>query len=77
MEGVPLKRSGISDVFDGLEVAARRFPVRYAESMNTVVCQELQRFNRLLLTIRTTLLELQKAIKERGIEPAKPSPRTV
>lgn len=40
-----------------------RYPVDYYESMNTVLCQELVRFNRLITTIHTTLTQLQKALK--------------
>jgi len=39
------------------------FPVRYDESMNTVLTQELIRFNRLILEVATTLKDVQKAIK--------------
>lgn len=35
----------------------------YYESMNTVLCQELVRFNRLIVTIHTSLTQLQKALK--------------
>jgi dynein heavy chain len=31
--------------------------------MNTVLCQELVRFNRLIATIHTSLTQLQKALK--------------
>lgn len=31
--------------------------------MNTVLCQELVRFNRLIVTIHTSLVQLQKALK--------------
>jgi hypothetical protein len=31
--------------------------------MNTVLCQELVRFNRLIITIHTSLVQLQKALK--------------
>lgn len=40
-----------------------RYPVEYLESMNTVLCQELVRFNRLIVTIHTSLVQLQKALK--------------
>jgi len=46
-----------------LEVASRRYPVLYTESMNTVVCQELQRFNKLITRVRQSLVDLQKAVK--------------
>lgn len=42
---------------------AHRYPVDYYESMNTVLCQELVRFNRLIATIHTSLTQLQKALK--------------
>ncbi|CAH8611141.1 unnamed protein product [Schistosoma intercalatum] len=48
--------------FDLKEVI-NHYPVKYEESMNTVLRQELIRFNRLTSVVRTTLLDLQKAIK--------------
>ncbi|KAF1778944.1 P-loop containing nucleoside triphosphate hydrolase [Phytophthora cactorum] len=47
----------------GSEVAQIRYPVRWDESMNTVLCQELVRFNNLMSTIRSSLESLQKALK--------------
>ncbi|CEM36965.1 unnamed protein product, partial [Vitrella brassicaformis CCMP3155] len=47
------------------DVAAvqRRYPVLYEESMNTVLCQELTRYNKLIDVIRSSLKDMQKAIK--------------
>ncbi|KAJ3092439.1 Dynein heavy chain 3, axonemal [Quaeritorhiza haematococci] len=39
------------------------FPIRYEESMNTVLIQELVRFNRLLKVIRESLQNVLKALK--------------
>lgn len=46
-----------------LEVINEKFPVIYNESMNTVLRQELIRFNRLTSVVRSTLQNLQKAMK--------------
>jgi len=46
-----------------MEMAGKRYPVMYSECLNTVVCQELGRFNKLLSRIRGSLQELQKAVK--------------
>ena len=39
------------------------YPVVYNESMNTVLRQELIRFNRLTSVVRSTLQGIQKALK--------------
>ncbi|OWZ24775.1 Axonemal dynein heavy chain [Phytophthora megakarya] len=49
-------------LFD-IEKAELAFPVCYSESMNTVLTQELGRFNRLLALLQVSLVEIQKAIK--------------
>lgn len=41
----------------------KKYPVVYNESMNTVLRQELIRFNRLTKVVRTSLQNLKKAIK--------------
>ncbi|PSN57350.1 Dynein heavy chain 7 [Blattella germanica] len=46
-----------------LELAKAKYPVRYEESLNTVLIQEMERFNKLLNTIYAGLDSLQKALK--------------
>ncbi|TMW55097.1 hypothetical protein Poli38472_013859 [Pythium oligandrum] len=46
-----------------MEVAQIRYPVQWDESMNTVLCQELVRFNNLISTIRSSLVSLRRALK--------------
>ena len=46
-----------------LEAATQKYPVSYEESMNTVLTQELQRFNGLVKVINESLADIQKALK--------------
>ncbi|KAJ7385964.1 Dynein heavy chain 3, axonemal, partial [Desmophyllum pertusum] len=45
------------------EMVQKKYPVLYEESMNTVLLQELLRFNRLTGVVRSSLRNIQKAIK--------------
>ncbi|XP_076154944.1 dynein axonemal heavy chain 3 [Alosa pseudoharengus] len=46
-----------------LEMVIKKYPVLYEESMNTVLRQELIRFNRLTNVVRSTLVNIRRALK--------------
>ncbi len=46
-----------------IEEISKKYPVKYEESMNTVLVQEVLRYNKLLSTIKGTLRDLLKALK--------------
>nr|XP_014349786.1 PREDICTED: dynein heavy chain 3, axonemal [Latimeria chalumnae] len=54
--------SKLPEDFD-LEMVIQKYPVVYEESMNTVLRQELIRFNRLTEVVRSSLINIRKAIK--------------
>ena len=45
-----------------IEAATLKFPVKYEESMNQVLCQEMLRYNGLLTVVRESLQNLGKAL---------------
>jgi dynein heavy chain len=49
------------ELFD-IEAANKKYPMKYEESMNTVLIQELIRFNRLLNVVKVSTLQLRDAI---------------
>ena len=51
-------------LFD-LEVANYKYPVEYYESMNSVLCQELVRYNRLLSVIHKSITDFNLALRGR------------
>jgi len=55
-----LSRITEDSIFDMLKLR-KKFPTKYDDSMNSVLCQELDRFNGLLQIIRTSLYSVQRA----------------
>lgn len=67
-EGENLIMSMLDDItsqlpsnFD-IEKAGEKYPIDYNESMNTVLVQEMERFNKLLIEIRKSCRELKDAL---------------
>ncbi|TPX60170.1 hypothetical protein SpCBS45565_g07578 [Spizellomyces sp. 'palustris'] len=54
--------SRIPSVFN-IDEAVKKYPVSYNESMNTVLIQEMIRFNRLIQVVLVSLVNVQKAIR--------------
>lgn len=52
----------LPDNFD-VETVATRYPVTYVESMNTVLVQEMERFNILLTAVRRSLRDVVEAVR--------------
>jgi dynein heavy chain len=46
-----------------VEEASKKHPIMYNESLNTVLQQELLRFNKLINEVRSSLINIGKAIK--------------
>ena len=51
----------VPPLFD-LDALIQKYPTDYNESQNTVLAQETLKYNRLLKTMKTTLINIQKAL---------------
>jgi dynein heavy chain, axonemal len=46
-----------------MEAASKKHPIKYEDSLNTVLQQELLRYNKLTSVVRSSLINVGKAIK--------------
>jgi dynein heavy chain len=46
-----------------MESASKKHPIKYEDSLNTVLQQELLRYNKLTSVVRSSLINVGKAIK--------------
>ena len=46
-----------------IEAASKKHPIKYEDSLNTVLQQELLRYNKLTSVVRSSLINVGKAIK--------------
>ena len=46
-----------------IEAVQRKYPVKYEDSMNTMLVQEMTRFNRLIAVIRSSLKSIDLALQ--------------
>ena len=62
-----------------LEAVQRKYPVLYEESMNTVLVQEMTRFNKLTAVIRESLQSIHLALQVTTLRPVPliPCPTTI
>ena len=51
-------RSILNQILDPISITdvLQKYPVKYEESMNTVLAQEVTRYNKLLVTVKQTLM---------------------